>query len=50
MASVYSKVAAGNELPVTQTVALQLLFDLNFVSQCMVSGGNTAVAQVSLSI
>ena len=48
MASVYSKVASSKEHPVTQTVALQLLFDLNFVAQCMVSGASTAIAQVSV--
>ena len=47
VASVYSVVAARSDLPVSQTVALQLLFDLNFVSQCMVAGGSTAIAQVS---
>ena len=46
MASVYSMVSARSDLHVSQTVALQLLFDLNFVSQCMVAGGSTAIAQV----
>ena len=47
MASVYSAVAARSDLSMPQTAALQLLFDINFVLQCMVASGSTEIAQVS---